>query len=104
MDKDILNEVIEAEKDIQQRLEAEQARIAAWLEQVRLEAEAAVLREERNSGEVNVRTLEAAGKRAAIAAQQVVDEAAREAKRLEGIDGTALAGIVMKRIPRILME
>lgn len=103
MDKDILNEVIEAEKDIQRCLEAEQARIAAWLEQVRLEAEAAVLREELNS-EVDGQTLEAAGKQASVAAQRIVDDAARDAKRLEGIDAAALTGIVMKRIPRILME
>jgi len=104
VDKDILNEVIETEKDIQQCLEAERARIASWLEQVRLEAEAAVLREERNNSDVSVRALEAAKKEAGQRARQVVEQAEREAKRIAGIDAGSLAGIVMKRIPRILME
>ena len=104
MDKDILNEVIETEKDIQQCLEAERGRIAAWLEQVKLEAEAAVQREERNNSDVNVRALETAKKEAGVRAQQVVEQAEREAKRLEGIGPGSLTAIVMKRIPRILME
>lgn len=104
MDKDILNEVIEAEKSIQQCLEAEQGRISAWLDKVRLEAEAAVLAEEQNSSEAAVRALEAAKKQAAENARRIVEQAKAEATRLQGIDGNSLAGLVMKRTPRILME
>lgn len=104
MDKDILNEVIDAEKEIQHCLETEQARIAAWLEQVRLESEAAVLREERNTGDAGAQELERARKQATLQATRVIEDAERAAKRLEGIDDETLAALVMKRIPRILME
>ena len=38
MDKDILNEVIEAEKDIQQCIKEEQLRLRTWLDQVKKES------------------------------------------------------------------
>ena len=104
MDKDILNEVIEAEKNIQQCLETEQSRLALWLDQVRRDAEESVLVEERNNSETGVQAFEAAKKEAAARARQVVEEAEQQAKWLERIDDNTLTGIVMKRIPRILME
>lgn len=104
MDKDILNEVIEAEKNIQICLEAEQARLAAWLETVRRDAEAAVQAEERNSSDAGREALEAAGKDAEAQARRTVEEAERKARLLESIDDGALDAVVMKRIPRILME
>lgn len=104
MDKDILNEVIEAEKNIQLCLEAEQARLAAWLEQVRREAGDAVRSEERNNSDAGRASLEAAKKDAELRARQVVEDAERQAQLLQRIDDSTLTGIVMKRIPRILME
>ncbi|MDH4164340.1 MAG: hypothetical protein OEW15_16885 [Nitrospirota bacterium] len=104
MDKDILNEVIEAEKNIQRCLEAEQARLALWLDQVRRDAEESVRAEERNNGDSGRLALEEAKRDAAARARQVVAEAEQQARSLARLDDSTLAGIVMKRIPRILME
>jgi hypothetical protein len=48
MEKDILSEVIEVEKEIQKCLEVEKAKSHDWLEKVKKESEEELVREERN--------------------------------------------------------
>lgn len=104
MDKDILNEVIEAEKEIQHCIEDEQAKLRTWLDQVKREASEAVAREENNDRELLTRALEDAKQSAEAKAKQVVDDAAARSARIEKLDDGTLTGIILKRMPRILLE
>jgi len=104
MDKDILNEVIEAEKAIQQCIEQEQARLRLWLDEVKKEAAEAVALAERNDGEALGRAIEAATREAGAKAKQAVAEAEARAARFQNIEEADLTAAVMKRLPRILLE
>ena len=104
MDKDILNEVIEAEKVIQNCIEAEQAKLRTWLDQVKRESSEAVVREENNDRELLTRALEDAKKSAEAKAKQVANDAATRTLRIEKLDNGTLTGIIIKRMPRILLE
>jgi vacuolar-type H+-ATPase subunit H len=104
MDKDILNEVIEAEKKIQQCIEDEQAKLKTWLDQVKRESSEAVAREENNDRELLTRALEDAKRNGEAKAKNVVNDAAARSSRIEKLDEGALTGIILKRMPRILLE
>ncbi len=104
MEKDILNEVIDAEMEIQHCLEAERARLREWIEQVKREAAAAVEQEERNDGDQLAGALEAARREADRQAKGIVAAAARRSERLGHLDDGALSGVIMHQLPRILLE
>jgi vacuolar-type H+-ATPase subunit H len=104
MDKDILNEVIEAEKEIQQCIEQEQSRLRDWLDGVKKDSAEAVARAERNDGESLGRALEEAKRDAETRAKQVVEAAEARAGRFKDLDDAALTGVIMKRLPRILLD
>ena len=104
MDKDILNEVIAAEKEIQQGIELEQIRLREWLDQVKKEAAEAVACAERNDGDELGRTVEAAKQDAEQQAKQAVEAAEKRAERFQLLNEAELNAIVMKRLPRILQE
>ena len=76
MDKDILNEVIEAEKVIQHCIEGEQAKLRAWLDQVKRESSEAVAREENNDRELLTQALEEAKRGAEAKVQPAHDRPA----------------------------
>jgi vacuolar-type H+-ATPase subunit H len=104
MDKGILNEVIDAEKDIQACIELEQARLREMLERTRREAEETVAAAERELTESRDRELEAARQEAEARARKTVEDASGQVARLDRVDDRTLTGIILKRIPRILME
>lgn len=104
MDKDILNEVIEAEKDIQQCIELEQDRLREWIETVKNASAEAVARAEKNDGESLGRALEEARREAEAQAKRSVKEAEERAARFENLDKAVLAAVVMKRLPRMLLD
>ena len=104
MDKSILNEVIAAEKDVQRCIEQEEERLRNWLDQVKRESADAVDREERNDGSARQEALARARQDAEQRAQDVKDEAAARAARMEKVDDALLTGIILKRLPRILLE
>lgn len=104
MDRSILNEVIEAEKEVQRCVEQEQERVRLWLDQVRQEAAASVAAEERDGSEERAQALAAAQRDAETRARQVRETAAKAAGRLERLDDRELADLVQKHLPRILME
>jgi vacuolar-type H+-ATPase subunit H len=104
MNKDILNEVIEAEREIQQCIEQEQERLRAWLDQVTRESAEAVARAEGHDGKSLGRVLDEAKQTAAMQAKQVVEAAEARAAQFRELDEAALAGLILKRLPRILLE
>ncbi len=104
MDKGILNEVIEAEKDIQTCIEQEQTRLREMLERVRREAEASVVGAERELSISRERELEAARQEAEARAKKIVEDASAQAARLETVDDGTLTRIIIKRLSRVLMD
>ncbi len=104
MDKGILNEVIEAEKDIHACIEQEPARLREAVERAKQEAAETVAAAERELGTARERDLESVRQEAKIKAGKIVEHARERAARLERVDDGALTGIIMKQIPRILME
>ena len=104
MDKDILNEVIEAEREIQHCIEDEQAKLRTWLDQVKREASDAVAHEEQNDHDLLKQALEDAKGLAEAKSKQVIADAAKRSSRIEKLDDGILTGIILKRMPRILLE
>ena len=104
MDKDILNEVIEAEKVIEHCMEGEQEKLRTWLDQVKRESSEAVAHEENNDRELLTQALEDAKQSAEAKARQMVNDAATRTLRIEKLDNGTLTGIIIKRMPRILLE
>ena len=104
MDKGILNEVIDAEKDIQSCIELEQSRLREMLERVRREAEESVAAAERGFSASHDRELESIRQEAEAKAKKIVEHATVRVERLGRVDDGTLTDIIMKRIPRILME
>jgi len=104
MDKDILNEVIEAEKEIQHCIESEQEKLRIWLDQVKREASAAVAREENNDHEQLTRSLEDTKRTAEAKAKALVNDARARSERISDLGDDALVDIILKRMPRILLE
>ncbi len=102
MEQDILAEIFAAEKEVQERLAAEQRSSEEWLARVKGEiAEQLAAAEEglkAESEKVLADARAAAGKRAAA----LLEEAAAQAERLDRISDEALQEIVAKRLTGIL--
>lgn len=104
MEDDVLDKVMEAEREIAGRLEEEKRRVARWLDEVRaetderVEAEQRRLREEsdRAAGEALSRAREDAGRRKA--------EASERAERLGNLSDERLREVVMGRLAAILPD
>ena len=104
MDKGILNEVIAAEKSIQESVEAEQAKLRQRLDEVRRECEAALVSasgEQDPSGDDGGREPLTEAERQAA---KLIADAQAEALRMEQVDDGILAAVIMKRLSRVLME
>jgi vacuolar-type H+-ATPase subunit H len=102
MQKDILSEVIEAEKEIQQRLEVEKAKSRDWLENVKKESEEKLVREEKNIKESLNKSIEVAKKEAELKATEIVNQTEARAERLAKVNDQTLVDVVGKQIARIL--
>lgn len=102
MEKDILSEVIEVEKEIQKCLEVEKAKSHDWLEKVKKESEEELVREERTIKESLNKSIEFAKKEAELKAAEIVKQTEARAERLSKLNNDTLVGIVGKQIIRIL--
>jgi vacuolar-type H+-ATPase subunit H len=102
MEKDILSEVIEVEKEIQKCLELEKTKAREWLEKVQTESADEFTRSEREFQEAFDRALADAEKEAMVKAAEIVREAEAQAERLRTLGNGTLQGIVEKQIRRIL--
>jgi vacuolar-type H+-ATPase subunit H len=104
MDRDILNEVINAEKEIQERIEREQSRLRELEQCAQREADESVARAAQEMQESLERDGNAARQDAEARARTIVDDATALAGRLERLDDRELIDIVLKRLPRILIQ
>ena len=102
MEKDILSEVIEVEKEIQKCLEVEKEKSHDWLEKVKKESEEELVREERNIKESLNKSIEVAKKEAELKAVEIVKQTEARAERLAKMNDDTLVDIVGKQIIRIL--
>jgi vacuolar-type H+-ATPase subunit H len=102
MEKDLLGEVIEAEKEIQKCLELEKVKSREWLEQTRKEFEEEVEREEKNLRESLRQAIEQAAKEAEAKASDIVRQAERTAGRLTAVKNDTLSRIVGTHVRTIL--
>jgi hypothetical protein len=102
MERDILSQVIEAEKEIQQCLDLEKVKIREWLERVRKECEEEFIREEKNiNASLKISAAEAAGE-AEVKAAGIVRQATATADRLGRLQAEVLSNSIAKQINRIL--
>ncbi len=102
MEKDILSEVIEVEKEIQKCLELERAKAQEWLEKVKKESTDDLARSERGINEAFELAMADAEKTAAAKAAEIVKEAAAQVEQLQALDEGTLADTVAKQMRRIL--
>ncbi len=104
MDKDILSQVIEAEKEIQLCLDREKVKTREWIERVRKECEAEYVREEQLIRESLDRSIAENASEAEKAAAGIVSRAETEAMRLGRVSDGTLSKIVGNHIRCILPE
>lgn len=102
MEKDILGQVIEAEKEIQKCLEAEKAKAQAWIESTKKELEAGFILEERN-----IRTSLALSEAEAVKesdrkAAEIIELASSAADHLCQVEAGTLQRLVEGKLKTIL--
>jgi vacuolar-type H+-ATPase subunit H len=102
MERDILGQVIEAEKEIQRCLDLEKVKVRDWLERVKKECEEEFNREAQNTKESLEKLTTDAAKEAKTGAAEITSEAAAAAERLGRLDAQTLTKIVAQQIRTIL--
>ena len=102
METDILNAVIQAEREIQQKLEGEQKKAREWLQSVRTETDQALLAEEARLKALLEEAVTDAKAQAERRAEELVASAVRTAKALGAMSEEALRGLVERALIRIL--
>jgi len=102
MERDILSQVIEAEKEIQQCLELEKIKVRGWLERVKKESEEEFIQEDKRIRESLEKSVAEATKEAEAEAAGIVSKATTTAERLEQLKPDTLSKIITKQIEKIL--
>ncbi len=102
MEKDVLSEVIVAEKEIQKYFEQEQVVCRQRLAKLKREAEDEIIRAENMIKESFKNAVEKAETDAEHRAAEIIKNAALNAERLKNMKSETMAGLVMKQIHRIL--
>lgn len=102
MEKDILSEVIETEKEIQKCIEQEMKKAKEWLEEVRKNAALELAQADKEYTTALEQAMADAEKEAAARAMEVRKNAELQADRLGKLEDSVLKSILEKRIKRIL--
>ncbi len=102
MEKDILSEVIETEKEIQKCLDQETQKAKEWLEDVRKKAALELAQAEREYTTALEQAMADAEREAAVRAMTVRKDSELKADRLAKLDDRILKSILERRIKRIL--
>jgi vacuolar-type H+-ATPase subunit H len=102
MEKDILSQVIEVEKEIQKCLEIEKEKVHQWLKDVKNESEEEFLREEKTIRMSLDRSLAEATKQAEAKSDEIAKKTGASVERLSRLSVEILTRIVEKEIPAIL--
>ena len=102
MEEDVLSAVMEVEREIQERLEAERRKSREWLERVRAEAGRALAGSEERFKKSSEKAVADALSEAESRAADLLSRATREAERLVHLDDDAMRKIMAQYLPRIL--
>ena len=102
MERDILSQVIEAEKEIQHCLDLERIKAREWLERVKKECEEEFILEEKNIKESLAKATAEAAREAEVKAAGTVSRATAAAELLGRLQAETLSRIVAKKIVDIL--
>ncbi len=102
MEKDVLSQVIEAEKEIQKCIENEKLKAREWVDGVTKECDESFLREEKKIREYLQKELDHAAGQAEAEAAGIVSQAEGAAQRLKTVKKEILSAIIQRHIARIL--
>lgn len=102
MERGLLGKVVEAERQIQERIDSEKKRWEEELQKVRREAEEKIRQEEASLSEQCEKSVREAEKSAEERASAILDAAAVKAAKLKDLNDEVLKQIVMKYIHRLL--
>ena len=102
MDRGILNEVIEVEKEIQKSLDVERQKTREWLDTVKREAQETFNQEKEKLQRIYDEALARAVREAEAKASVILSEAEEKAGRLGQVPDEILNRIVMTHLGRIL--
>jgi vacuolar-type H+-ATPase subunit H len=102
MEKDILSQVIEAEKEIQKCLELEKVKAREWIEGIKRESQEAFQSEEQKIKHTLEQSLADAAREAEREAAAITNKAAAAARNLGDVNRDLLQEIVQGHIIKIL--
>ncbi len=102
MEEDVLSAVMEVEREIQDRLEAEKRKSREWLERVRAEAGRALAGSEERFKKSSEEAVADAVTDAESRAADLLSRATREAELLVDLSDEAMRKIMERYLPRIL--
>ncbi len=102
MGRDVLNEVIDVERDIRERLLAEKKKAGEWVDEVKKKAEKDILSEEERIKKLFEQAIKDARLDAEKKAHEIIADADKKAERLAAISDEFLIKIIRKHIIRIL--
>jgi hypothetical protein len=102
MEKDVLGQVIEVEKEIQKRVEAEELKVREWIESVKKECREKIFIEEEKINRSMEQSLAEAAKEAGKKAEEIVNQAAAAAELLGQLKAESLIDLTEIQIAKIL--
>ena len=102
MEKDVLSQVIDVEKEIQKDLDSEKVKAREWLEAAKRQEEQSFLVEQQRIQQSLDQSLAEAVKQAGEKAERIVHQTELAAERLGHLNAEVLGSIVERRISRIL--
>lgn len=102
MADEILNAIIQLENQIEQQLQAEQVRAAAWLAEVRREQEAEIDQVRQELQETSQQRLAEAEQKAERQAEDVLQHEMEYCRRLEEFSDQELLEVLRRQLVRLL--
>ncbi len=102
MEKDVLGQVIEVEKEIQKRVEAEELKVREWIESVKKECRKKIFIEEEKINRSAEQSLAEATKQAGKKAEEIVNQATAAAELLGQLKAESLIGLTEIQVVKIL--
>lgn len=104
MEKDLLQSVVEVEKEIKESIESEKIKADEWLESVRISCSREIDDTRKNLQDNYNHSLERACSEAEQKAAKIIADANRFAEYLKSFPEDHISRIILKHIPAILPE
>jgi len=104
MDNDILRDIIDVEKEIQQSLDETKLKTNEWLDARKKEIERDAALEEQKILQSYQKAHENAEQKAAMTAAELFEQSKQQTEKIANLENDILVKIVTTRIPKILPE